>query len=304
MNAVVGQNAATSPRAWRFSPCGPPRGACRTGSGRGLMAARTRPGGLVRHAISRWPKPPGVLARHLVQLGQTPTSFQSRDRQQVMPLPQQPISCGSNSRGMPLLPGIGGRPPWRPHRRIGSSGAIRAHSLARQRRRHAFRLQECDRTSSFGRPLVRCESPSPEGHARRVRLALLDRAGGRTTVLTEGWDRSCSAWHWLDARTVAVEVEDRGRVTICMLAVDLLGREPATLHARGPLHLSRARVAGCSSHRRACEHRQRPPVSRSSESVEWTPTARAAPREPGLRQGLRRAAEALASGGVANECPP
>ena len=80
----------------------------------------------------------------------------------------------------------------------------------------------------------------PLNYADRVRLALLDRASGRTTVLTEGWDRSCSAWEWLDARTVAVEVEDRGRVTICMLAVDGLGREPATLHARGSLHLSRA----------------------------------------------------------------
>jgi len=80
----------------------------------------------------------------------------------------------------------------------------------------------------------------PLNYADRVRLALLDRASGRTTILTEGGDRSCSAWEWLDPRTVAVEVEDRGRITICMLAVDELGREPATLHADGSLHLSRA----------------------------------------------------------------
>jgi len=74
-------------------------------------------------------------------LRQTPASFQSRSRrQQVMPLPQ-PISWGSISQGIPLLrtnripakaarSGTGGRPPFGLRRRLGSSGATRAHNLS------------------------------------------------------------------------------------------------------------------------------------------------------------------------------
>jgi hypothetical protein len=80
-------------------------------------------------------------SRTWCSLRQTPASFQSRSRrQQVMPLPQ-PISWGSISQGMPLLrtkrmpvnaarSGTGGRPPFRLRRRLGSSGAIRAHNLS------------------------------------------------------------------------------------------------------------------------------------------------------------------------------
>ena len=74
-------------------------------------------------------------------LCQTPAPLQSRSRrQQDMPLPQ-PISWGSISQGIQLLrtnripaeaarSGTGGRPPFGLRRRLGSSGAIRAHNLS------------------------------------------------------------------------------------------------------------------------------------------------------------------------------
>ncbi len=80
-------------------------------------------------------------SRTWCSLRQTPASFQSRSRRhQVMPLPQ-PISCESISQGMPLLrtkrmpvkaarSGTGGRPPLGLRRRLGSSDAIRTHSLS------------------------------------------------------------------------------------------------------------------------------------------------------------------------------
>jgi dipeptidyl aminopeptidase/acylaminoacyl peptidase len=57
----------------------------------------------------------------------------------------------------------------------------------------------------------------PYFYADRVRLTRYDRASGTHTVLTEGWDRSASAWEFLADGTLVVEAEDRARVKLFRL---------------------------------------------------------------------------------------
>jgi dipeptidyl aminopeptidase/acylaminoacyl peptidase len=91
-----------------------------------------------------------------------------------------------------------------------------------------------------GRAVLYGTQRDPVSDTDRVRVALLDRASGLSTILTEAWDRSASAWEWLDARTVAIEVEERGRVAVYTIAVDESSRAPARLPLPGSVHLSRA----------------------------------------------------------------
>lgn len=54
----------------------------------------------------------------------------------------------------------------------------------------------------------------------RWRLAVLDRATGKTTVLTEALDRGVTAFSWTpDSRRLVFAIEDRGRQTVQMIPV-------------------------------------------------------------------------------------
>jgi dipeptidyl aminopeptidase/acylaminoacyl peptidase len=57
----------------------------------------------------------------------------------------------------------------------------------------------------------------PYFYADRVRLVRFDRSSGAHTVLTEEWDRSAAAWEFLPDGVLAVEAEDRGRVSLFIM---------------------------------------------------------------------------------------
>jgi dipeptidyl aminopeptidase/acylaminoacyl peptidase len=78
----------------------------------------------------------------------------------------------------------------------------------------------------------------PTNPADRVRLHRLDRADGRIASLTEPWDRSPAGWSFVDARTVVVEAEDRGRGALFLVDVD--DPRPRALAADGSFHGARA----------------------------------------------------------------
>jgi dipeptidyl aminopeptidase/acylaminoacyl peptidase len=59
----------------------------------------------------------------------------------------------------------------------------------------------------------------------RVRLARIDRASGARAILTEGWDRSLSAWEAIDAETLLVEVDEEARTALYRVGVDGAVRE-------------------------------------------------------------------------------
>jgi dipeptidyl aminopeptidase/acylaminoacyl peptidase len=67
--------------------------------------------------------------------------------------------------------------------------------------------------------------------ADRVRLFRLDLGTGRAENVTEAWDRSASAWSFVDARTLVVEAEERGRGALFL--VDLDDPRPRLLSAEG-----------------------------------------------------------------------
>ena len=52
----------------------------------------------------------------------------------------------------------------------------------------------------------------PGFYADRIRLTVADRASGERTVLTDGWDRSCTAWEWRpDGSGLVFVAEDDAR---------------------------------------------------------------------------------------------
>jgi dipeptidyl aminopeptidase/acylaminoacyl peptidase len=84
----------------------------------------------------------------------------------------------------------------------------------------------------------------PGFYADRVRLAVWDRATGERTVLTEDWDRSCSAWEWSpEGDRVVFVAEDDARQHL--YGVPAAGGEPEVL-ARGGWITSPTPVPGGS----------------------------------------------------------
>ena len=118
----------------RFAPIRRVRAGFRAPPGAGTLAESSE-----ARDQSIWSASPRRSSSIWWILRQMPASCQSRKRrQQVMPLPH-PISCGSNSQGMPVrktkrIPvrtaraGTGGRPPFGLGGSGGSNGAIISHS--------------------------------------------------------------------------------------------------------------------------------------------------------------------------------
>ncbi|HEX7578500.1 MAG TPA: hypothetical protein VF580_00740, partial [Thermoanaerobaculia bacterium] len=72
----------------------------------------------------------------------------------------------------------------------------------------------------------------PDGWPDRARLAVLDLATGKTTVLTEGWNVSPSSWVFTpDGQSLVVTAEVRARTNL--YAVPVAGGAPRELHRGG-----------------------------------------------------------------------
>jgi dipeptidyl aminopeptidase/acylaminoacyl peptidase len=67
----------------------------------------------------------------------------------------------------------------------------------------------------------------------RVRLVRYDRRAKRSTVLTEGWDRSAMGWRFADARTIVFRAETEARTAI--YALDIRGGAPREIARGGTL---------------------------------------------------------------------
>ena len=89
------------------------------------------------------------------------------------------------------------------------------------------------RYSPDGRSILYGLQRDPYFYADRVRLTRYDRASGEHTVLTEGWDRSASAWEFLPDGTLLVEAEDRARVKLFRFGPK--DAEPAVLCEAGTI---------------------------------------------------------------------
>src|SRR5262249_55486215 len=76
------------------------------------------------------------------------------------------------------------------------------------------------RYSRDGRTLFFGQKLDATNYSDRVRLARVDRDGGAPRILTEGWDRSVSAWEVLDAGTLLVEVDEQARTALYRVGVD------------------------------------------------------------------------------------
>jgi len=87
------------------------------------------------------------------------------------------------------------------------------------------------RYSPDGRYLVYGKQVDPFFYADRVRLMRVDRKTGESKEITGTWDRSPAHWEFLDATTLVIEAEDRGRVVLFTMAID--GGEPKQLTTRG-----------------------------------------------------------------------
>ncbi len=71
-----------------------------------------------------------------------------------------------------------------------------------------------------------------QGWPDYTRLAVMDLASGRTTVLTEGWDNSASGWSWTrNGQNLVFHAEVRGRTNIYRVAAG--GGEPELVHYGG-----------------------------------------------------------------------
>jgi dipeptidyl aminopeptidase/acylaminoacyl peptidase len=95
------------------------------------------------------------------------------------------------------------------------------------------------RYSRDGRFIWHGQRRDPLNYADRVRLACLDRASGRSEVVTEGWDRSASAWEPLHDGALLVEVEEHGRTALYRVQAE---GAPVRIAAGGAL--AGARPAG------------------------------------------------------------
>lgn len=91
------------------------------------------------------------------------------------------------------------------------------------------------RYSPDGRFLVWGAKRDIYNYADRVRLVRFDRRTGERVVITEGWDRSPSAWEFVDDDTLVLETEDRGRTCLFKLSVSA-GGTPELLARDGSLH--------------------------------------------------------------------
>ncbi|HKA23427.1 MAG TPA: S9 family peptidase [Candidatus Eisenbacteria bacterium] len=87
------------------------------------------------------------------------------------------------------------------------------------------------RYSPDGRYLVYGKQVDPFFYADRVRLIRVDRKTGEEKDITGSWDRSPSHWEFLDAQTLVLEAEDRGRVALYALGID--GGEARSLVPQG-----------------------------------------------------------------------
>ena len=65
-----------------------------------------------------------------------------------------------------------------------------------------------------GRGIVYGIQRDPYFYADRVRLMRYDRAAGTHTAVAESWDRSPTAWEFLQDGTLVIEAEDRGRTSL------------------------------------------------------------------------------------------
>lgn len=75
--------------------------------------------------------------------------------------------------------------------------------------------------SPDGRWLLYGVQKEVDFYADRTRLALLDRTGGKHTILTEPWDRSAAGWVFAaDSKSVFLEAEVEGRNALFALEID------------------------------------------------------------------------------------
>lgn len=97
--------------------------------------------------------------------------------------------------------------------------------------------------SPDGRTIAYGREAKADGFPDRTRLALLDVASGKTTVLTEGWDRVPQDWSFTpDGRTLVLLAEDRARTHVFTLPVS--GGTPRPVWKGG--RATSVRVAGAS----------------------------------------------------------
>lgn len=100
------------------------------------------------------------------------------------------------------------------------------------------------RYSPDGKFLVYGMKRQIDNHADRVRVARVDRATGLHVTLTEAWDRSASAWEYLDRRTIVVQADDRARVALFTMPIDGGPVTPAPLIRDGSVTLARVPAGG------------------------------------------------------------
>ena len=93
-----------------------------------------------------------------------------------------------------------------------------------------------------GRTIVYGAQKDPYFYADRVRLVRYDRGAGTHVEIAPGWDRSPSAWEFLPDGTLALEVEDEGRVALFTL--DRSGGAPRRIFAQGSVSGLRAAPSG------------------------------------------------------------
>lgn len=92
------------------------------------------------------------------------------------------------------------------------------------------------RYSPDGRYIVYGAKVVPELWIDRVRLVRFDRATGEHVVLTEDWDLSPNEWEFLDERTLAVGVDERGGGVVYRLRVDEVPAKPERVHSEATVH--------------------------------------------------------------------
>lgn len=91
------------------------------------------------------------------------------------------------------------------------------------------------RYSPDGRYLVYGAKRDILYYGDRVRLVRVDRQTGEQVTLTEGWDRSPSAWEFAGPDTLVLEVEERGRICLYRMSVSG-GGDPVLIARDGSIH--------------------------------------------------------------------